>query len=50
MKKLDKFYGLVLKFIPVCASFMLVSIVNSTTTWGRGQDKMPENSKRYRKF
>lgn len=50
MKKLDKFYGKALKLVPICASHMMLTTVNSTSSWFRGQEKMPEGAKRYRKF
>lgn len=50
MKKLDKLCGKALKLIPVCASHMMVSNVNSTATWLKGQEKLPEGAKKYRKF
>lgn len=48
--KLQKLYNLFLGLIPVCATICLTSVVNSTITWGRGQDELPVGAKKYRKF
>lgn len=50
MKKINKIYEKALKLVPICSSHMMVESVNSTSSWIRGQEKMPEGAKRYRKF
>lgn len=47
---LKKLYCACLAAVPVCAAFMMSTVVNSTTCWVQGQDELPENAKRYRKF
>ena len=48
--KLTKFYNLCLGLIPVCAALVLSISVNSTSCWLQGQDELPADAKRYRKF
>lgn len=45
-----KMYLCVLKAIPVCTAIMLATMVNSTASWVKGQDEVPESARRYRKF
>ena len=47
---LKKLYCACLAAVPVCAAFMMSTVVNSTTCWIQGQDELPENAKKYRKF
>lgn len=51
MTKMAKnFYGIMLKVIPMCTAVMMTLSVNATATWTKGQEKLPANAKRYRKF
>lgn len=49
-EKLQKLFNVCLGLIPVCAAFMLTSVVNSTGCWVQGQEEVPAGAKRYRKF
>lgn len=51
MKKLlKKTYLTFLKAIPICTAIMLITAANTSASWCRGQDEVPESAKRYRKF
>ena len=49
-KKFQKLYIKLLEIIPVFTAIMLTISVNSTACWYKGQDKLPNNAKQYRKF
>lgn len=51
MKRIiKKLYLACLAAVPICSAFMLTTLVNSTTCWAQGQDELPKDSKKYRKF
>lgn len=51
MKKIiKKIYIACLTAVPVCATFVLTNLTNSTSCWIRGQEEIPESAKKYRKF
>lgn len=49
-EKMQKLSNLCLKIVPALAVFMLAISANSTGSWHCGQEELPENAKRYRKF
>lgn len=49
-KTAKSFYGIILRAIPVCTAVMMTLSVNAAATWIKGQEKLPANAKRYRKF
>lgn len=49
-KTAKSFYGIILRAIPVCTAVMMTLSVNAAATWTKGQEKLPANAKRYRKF
>lgn len=49
-QKLKKAYCVLMGLVPVCAAFMVSTVVNSTSCWGVGQDEVPSSAKRFRKF
>lgn len=46
----NKIGSALLKLVPLCASIMMTTAVNSTATWYQGQEELPANAKKYRKF
>lgn len=49
-EKFRKVCNACLKLIPICAAFVVSLSVNSTGSWIHGQEELPQNSKKYRKF
>lgn len=49
-EKMKKLYAWSLKWVPVCACVMLAISANTTSSWFHGQDVLPADAKKYRKF
>lgn len=49
-QRLQKIYTSLLKLIPIVSCLMLSAVVNSSGSWVRGQEELPADAKKYRKF